>query len=124
MLTKHGEQPDVSPCTCNSIFYLYITNQNIHFVDFASPLQPQMAAKHGYQVETHQVVTDDGYVLNMHRIPRGRHSNSSDAENRPVAYIQHGLTSSSADWMVSGPDKALGIVQTINAFAGPKITSN
>ena len=67
-----------------------------------------MAAKHGYIVETHKVVTDDGYVLNMHRIPRGRESNSSNDENRPVAYIQHGLTSSSADWLVSGPDKALG----------------
>ena len=72
-----------------------------------------MAAKHGYKVETHTVVTEDGYVLNMHRIPKGRESNSSDTENRPVAYIQHGLTSSSADWLVSGPDKALGNLQVI-----------
>ena len=34
-----------------------------------------MAARHGYKVETHRVTTEDGYVLSMHRIPRGRESN-------------------------------------------------
>ena len=72
------------------------------------PLQPQMVARHGYKLETHKVITKDGYILGMHRIPRGRQSNTSDSESRPVVYIQHGLTSSSADWLVSGPDKALG----------------
>ena len=68
-----------------------------------------MVARHGYELQTHQVITKDGYILSMHRIPRGRGSKSFGAdENRPVAYIQHGFTSSSADWLVSGPDKALG----------------
>ena len=76
------------------------------------PLQPEMVARHGYELETHKVITEDGYILGMHRIPRGRQSNSSDTESRPVVYIQHGLTSSSADFLVPGPDKALGIRHT------------
>ena len=71
-----------------------------------------MVARHGYELETHKVITEDGYILGMHRIPRGRQSNSSEKESRPVVYIQHGLTSSSADWLVPGPDKALGIRHT------------
>ena len=71
-----------------------------------------MVARHGYKLGTHKVITEDGYILGMHRIPRGKQSYSSEKESRPVVYIQHGLTSSSADWLVPGPDKALGIRHT------------
>ena len=69
-----------------------------------------MAARHGYASETHEVITEDGYVLTMHRLPRGRWERNQFVakEERPVVYIQHGFTSSSADWLVSGPNRALG----------------
>ena len=68
-----------------------------------------MATRNGYTIETHEVMTEDGYVLSMHRIPRGRwETNTIVTRERPVVYIQHGLTSSSADWLVSGPNRALG----------------
>ena len=68
-----------------------------------------MVGREGYPVETHQVVTEDGYILRMHRIPHGRkRSPRSDGGDRPAVFIQHGLTSSSADWLSAGPKKALG----------------
>ena len=67
-----------------------------------------MVTWHGYTLETHKVITEDGYVLTMHRIPRERGGNPYDSMERPVVYIQHGLTSSSANWLVSGPNRALG----------------
>ena len=66
-----------------------------------------MVGREGYPVETHQVVTEDGYILRMHRIPHGKRSPRTE-DKRPAVYIQHGLTSSSKDWLVAGPKKALG----------------
>lgn len=42
----------------------------------------------------------------MHRIPYGK--KSGPEKNKPVVFVQHGLLSSSADWIIAGPDMALG----------------
>ncbi|XP_067204979.1 gastric triacylglycerol lipase-like [Linepithema humile] len=62
----------------------------------------QMIKKAGYPAEAHIVLTEDGYLLTLHRIP-GR-------KNSPSVLLQHGLLSSSIDWIVSGRDKALGFI--------------
>ena len=60
-----------------------------------------MVLEAGYPVEIHDVVTEDGYILTLHRIP------ASNQTSPPVVFLQHGLMSSSADWVISGPDHAL-----------------
>nr|CAD7463606.1 unnamed protein product [Timema tahoe] len=67
---------------------------------------PELITKYGYPVESHTVTTEDGYILTMHRIPYGKIS--SDVTSRPAVMVQHGLFSSSADWIVMGPGKGLG----------------
>ncbi|XP_063626499.1 lipase 3-like [Cydia splendana] len=57
----------------------------------------QLITKYGYPVETHEVITEDGYILKMFRIP-------SDG---PVVFLQHGLLGSADDYLVAGPDNAL-----------------
>lgn len=55
-------------------------------------------------MEQHKdIETDDGYLLEMHRIPHGK--SNADIKDRPVVYVQHGLLGSSADWVVMGPEK-------------------
>lgn len=57
----------------------------------------------------HTVTTDDGYILEVHRIPRGKgQSASGGAFGRPV-FIQHGFLGSSADWLIGPNDRALGM---------------
>uniref|UniRef100_A0A1B0DJ51 Lipase n=1 Tax=Phlebotomus papatasi TaxID=29031 RepID=A0A1B0DJ51_PHLPP len=68
-------------------------------------LKPEMVIQNGYPVENHVVTTSDGYVLTMHRIPHGK---VPDDTKRPVVFLQHALFSSSADWVVVGPARALG----------------
>ncbi|KAF2904689.1 hypothetical protein ILUMI_01486 [Ignelater luminosus] len=65
----------------------------------------EMIKKYGYPCEDHTVVSKDGYVLKMHRIPYGR---SGPSNNRSAVYVQHGFLCSSVDWIISGPGKALG----------------
>ncbi|PSN34873.1 Lipase 3 [Blattella germanica] len=67
---------------------------------------PELIAKYGYPAETHTVTTEDGYVLQMHRIPHGK--NQPPDESRPPVLVQHGLMSSSADWVIMGPGIAIG----------------
>lgn len=68
--------------------------------------QPELIEKHGYPAETYQIETPDNYLLTMHRIPSGVVGQS----NGKVAFLQHGLICSSADWVIAGPGKGLGIV--------------
>uniref|UniRef100_A0A1B0CF41 Partial AB-hydrolase lipase domain-containing protein n=2 Tax=Lutzomyia longipalpis TaxID=7200 RepID=A0A1B0CF41_LUTLO len=68
-----------------------------------------MIVTKGYPVESYEVQTEDGYLLTMHRIPYGKTNESGPAPNKPVVFLQHGLLSSSTDWVVIGPDNgALG----------------
>ena len=72
--------------------------------------QPIMIEKAGYPAETHVVVTDDCYILEMHRIPHGKNNSIlGPEETRPVAFVQHGLLAASDVWIVSFdyPEKSL-----------------
>ena len=53
----------------------------------------------GYPSESHFVTTNDGYILEMHRIPYGKHSPPSP--NKPAVFVMHCLLCSSANWIVS-----------------------
>lgn len=57
-----------------------------------------------YPAESHYVTTADGYILNLHRIPNGRRTES----NGKLALLEHGIFLSSAQWVLTGPEKALG----------------
>ncbi|XP_018058127.1 PREDICTED: lipase 1-like [Atta colombica] len=61
----------------------------------------QMIRKAGYPVETHIVQTEDGYLLTLHRIPR---------RNGAPVLLQHGLLTSSADFLILGKDKGLAFI--------------
>jgi len=71
---------------------------------------PQLMDYYGYGCEVHQVTTEDGYILTMHRMLP---SNLSSATNtgRPVM-LQHGLLASASTWIMNYPEKALGYILT------------
>lgn len=69
-------------------------------------IQVGLITKYGFPVEVHEVKTDDGYLLTMHRIPEGR---TNKGGIRPPVFLQHGVLMSSDDWIINGPEKAIGI---------------
>jgi lysosomal acid lipase/cholesteryl ester hydrolase len=62
-----------------------------------------MIARAGYKSRSYVVETEDGYLLTVNRI-----FSKTPGEHHPVL-LQHGLVASSADWLMLGPGKALGI---------------
>lgn len=76
------------------------------FINYVG-LQPELIEKYGYPVEVHNITTEDGYILQAHRIPYGQ--KCGPAVGKRVILLQHGLLGDSSNWVVSGPEKGLGI---------------
>lgn len=73
----------------------------------------ELIDKAGYIGETHEVVTEDGYILKLHRIP-----SSSANSTKPPVFLMHGLFATAADYLVTGPKIALGYFLADNGFDG------
>ncbi|XP_044518890.1 lipase member J isoform X2 [Gracilinanus agilis] len=63
----------------------------------------------GYPSEDYEVMTEDGYILGIYRIPYGKnHTNNSDP--KPVVFLQHGLLTSASSWISNLPNNSLGFL--------------
>ncbi|XP_044249511.1 lipase 1 [Drosophila takahashii] len=67
----------------------------------------QLLEKYKHPAETHQVTTEDKYVLTLHRIPR--------PGAKPVLLV-HGLEDTSSTWIVMGPHSGLGYFLYANGY--------
>lgn len=65
---------------------------------------PQIIEYYGHKVETHNVTTEDGYILTIHRIIQ------KSAAQKGVVFLQHGLLDSSATWVMNTYNNSLGFV--------------
>ncbi|KAK3090384.1 hypothetical protein FSP39_011396, partial [Pinctada imbricata] len=69
----------------------------------------QLITSKGYPCEEHEVVTEDGYILGVQRIPRGRNQPVTN-KTRPVVLLQHGLLSCSSCWVENLANESLGFM--------------
>ena len=79
-------------------------------VAFASAIRAakdfgELCALYGYVHEEHVVLTRDGYLLTLHRIPRRKgegaahHSGAEAHTKKPAVYLHHGLLMNSEVWV-------------------------
>ncbi|KAL4143873.1 hypothetical protein QTP88_006128 [Uroleucon formosanum] len=63
--------------------------------------------KNGYAAEIHHAITEDGYILELHRIPSSK-SGQKPTRNHPV-FFHHAFLSNSAGWVLSGANTSLSM---------------
>ncbi|KAL5260544.1 hypothetical protein ACHWQZ_G010625 [Mnemiopsis leidyi] len=63
----------------------------------------QIGERYGYTMEEHWPVTDDGYILMIHRVV-------AKSKGAPVVFLQHGLLDSSATWLLNGKEGSFAFV--------------
>ncbi|XP_069316815.1 lipase member K isoform X1 [Eulemur rufifrons] len=69
----------------------------------------QIISYWGYPYEMYDVVTKDGYILGIYRIPHGRGCPQRTA-SKPVVYLQHGLIASASNWICNLPNNSLAFL--------------
>ncbi|TDG45718.1 hypothetical protein AWZ03_007856 [Drosophila navojoa] len=72
-------------------------------------------SSHGYPAEHHHIVTEDGYVLGVFRIPYS-HKLKNQEKIRPIVLIEHGLMGGSDIWFFTGPNHALPYLLVDSGF--------
>ncbi|CAL8080479.1 unnamed protein product [Orchesella dallaii] len=71
---------------------------------------PEIIKKYGYPVEIHHVTSEDGYILEFHRIPWSPHAPPRGREPPKPVLVQHGIMASSVNWVLPPLDSALGYI--------------
>ena len=67
--------------------------------------------QYDYPAEEHNVTTEDGYNLKIHKITGSPLLNNN--VKKKIVFLQHALLSSSDSWVVYGPKKDLGMYSLI-----------
>lgn len=72
----------------------------------------QLIESKGYLAEEHSMITQDGYILTVHRIINPNISSIP----KQVAFLQHGLLDASSTWVVNFPTQSLGFILADKGF--------
>jgi pimeloyl-ACP methyl ester carboxylesterase len=70
----------------------------------------QLIQYQGYPAEAHNVITRDGYILEVQRIPHGMHGPSAQSPHRPPVLLFHGLGGSSVNWISNQWNESLAFM--------------
>ena len=116
------------PTLCKISRYINFPNKHHHIVIVKRPaefreailtsrsilssfniLQTQIIRYNGYPAEEYSVVTDDGYIIYIQRIPSGRNQDPSSGP-KPVIFLQHGLLCSSSNWVTNLPNEGFAFI--------------
>ncbi|KAK9875913.1 hypothetical protein WA026_009697 [Henosepilachna vigintioctopunctata] len=65
-----------------------------------------MVTNYGYRLTQHEVTSETGHILILHKI-KAKRKNVTGGTYTPAVLIQHGLLGASDNWLLRGPEKDL-----------------
>ncbi|KAL4185025.1 hypothetical protein AMTRI_Chr10g3950 [Amborella trichopoda] len=68
----------------------------------------------GYPCQEHTVITKDGFILGLQRIPEGRTPRSN--QTRQPVLVQHGILVDGVSWLISPPEESLPLILADSGF--------
>ncbi|TKR65354.1 hypothetical protein L596_025768 [Steinernema carpocapsae] len=91
---------------------------NVDYDDFEAAIKdlernmstPNLIQHWGYPVDSFDVRTRDGYILELHHILGGRHEHGKHKKGKPAVFMQHGLLDSSFTWVANLPHQSAGFI--------------
>ncbi|EDV27058.1 uncharacterized protein TRIADDRAFT_54597 [Trichoplax adhaerens] len=105
----------VNAIVCGFAFAVLTTENSNGDPDIGVNVTKLITSK-GYPVENHFVKTEDGFILNIQRIPQGREKpiDVNYDKRKPVVFLMHCLLCSSADWVINLSNESLGFILADN----------
>lgn len=100
---------------CNAGVISYIEGYFSHDDPDVKRNVTQLIASRGYDYEEHHVTTEDGFILGLQRIPRGRGEKIS-SKNKPVVFLQHGILEDSTNWVLDSASKSFAYILADSGF--------
>ena len=87
---------------CTNMKLIYVST--LFFILNISPtlcFLKSLVESHGYQLQTHQVQTSDGYILKVHRVVADNYSPLTYSRERKPVIVSHGLFGSSSNFFIN-----------------------
>ena len=97
-------------CSLYSLLLVLILQKSIAEDPEVKMNVSQIISYWGYPCEEHNVVTSDGYILSVQRIPHGRNGKHKTEMTKPVVYLQHGLIGSSTHFVLNPANSSVGFI--------------
>jgi pimeloyl-ACP methyl ester carboxylesterase len=106
--------------------YVFLSILSVKLCDFKllknhSDDVTEIANSYGYKIETHEIISSDGYILILHRLfKKGTNklpnSEKKGCPSKPPVFMIHSLVTSSIDFVMLGPENSLGYFLADNGY--------
>ena len=61
------------------------------------------------------MITEDGFILGMQRIPRGR-GEKRNSNDKQVVFLQHGILADATNWIMDSASESFAYILADNGF--------